>query len=807
MTNIRMTLWKLYFCFGGLLLLCGSCLRAQTSPQLQGTITDPANASVVHARIIVTDPLHNTAVTFYSDANGHFQFSGLRAGHYQISIDATGFLPFVDDHLEIGTQKSSTENVNLQLSKAFTEVIVKDTSSPSGSYKIDVVDLGAWGVKSEIDLPLTINTIPTNLMENQQARSFSDILKYLPSAQMEARGGIDVGRPQTRGFEGSVVQNSRINGMNIIDTTTYPMEMFDHVEVLSGLGGSIYGPQAPAGLFNFVLKQPTDRPSARLGVDVDSPSILTYHGDLDGQIGARKLLGYRLNALHTNGTGYVSESHRRRELGSGVLSAHLTHSTDLLVSGTEFELSQTGFPGGFTYGSSTASTQIPSAPDPTATGLSQPWSGMDLNTTTETAELRHRFGGNWRLMAGGLHQAAERPTFLTGNTLTDNKGDFKATVSSGFNKFTINSNLAHLDGHIKTAMFDHDLSIGTTGYDWMTFMATSSSTYTLGTGNIYAPSSRPFAQPAFPKLGSDYKSAIAWSQSLVAVDTISYKHSWMLTLSDSYSTVSAGNISKAGAVSSQYSDGGNSPSASLLYKLAANMSAYFTYATSIYQSDAAPSSGVANPNAMLPPYHSKQFELGYKIDISGLELSAALYRMNRPFAYTDPTDDMFKIEGKQSNDGLDLMAKGKIRNVLNLYGGLTWLNPELQHTASTTTSGKQVVGVPRVQLNLLGEYALTHIQGLYGDVNIHYTGKRAGTDSNSTWASGYNTQDLGLRYERLIRNMQSTWRLAVTNVGNAQYWASIFPSSINGSSSGYSAFLGSPRLISASVQLRIQRSK
>lgn len=806
--GVRFCLRQFFLCLQILMFASYShALSAQSSVQLEGIVTDPAHAAITHARVVVADLQRNTFVTVYSDANGHYQLSGLRAGQYQFSIDANGFLPFVDGHLEIGEEANAHEDVQLQIAKAFSEVIVKDTSAPSGSYKIEVVDLGAWGVKSELDLPLSINTIPTNLMENQQARSFSDILKYLPSAQMEARGGIDVGRPQTRGFEGSVVQNSRINGMNIIDTTTYPMEMFDHVEVLSGLGGSIYGPQAPAGLFNFVMKQPTDKPMARLGFDVDSPSILTYHGDLGGQLGARRLLGYRLNALHTNGTGYVSESHRRRELGSGVLRLQATPSTELLISGTDFELSQTGFPGGFTYGSTTASTQIPTAPNPTKVGLSQPWSGMDLNTTTETAELRQRFGGNWRLMAGGLHQAAERPTFLTGNTLTDNRGDFKATVSNGYNKFTVNSNLAHLDGHVKTAMFDHDLSIGTTGYDWMTFMTTSSSTYSLGTGNIYTPPVTPFAKPAFPKLGTDYKSAIAWSQSMVAVDTISYGHHWMLTLSDSYSIISAGNITKAGVVSSKYSDGGNSPSASLLYKPAANMSAYFTYATSIYQSDAAPSSGVANPNAMLPPYHSKQFEIGYKIDLYGLELSAAFYRMNRPFAYTDPADDMFKVEGKQANDGLDLMAKGKIKNVLNLYGGLTWLNPELQHTASTTTSGKQVVGVPRVQLNLLGEYAVTRVQGLYGDVNVHYTGRRAGTDTNSTWASGYNTQDLGLRYERVLHSMQSTWRLAVSNVGNIQYWSSIFPSSINGSSSGYSGFLGSPRMISASVQLRLQRTK
>ena len=60
------------------------------------------------------------------------------------------------------------------------------------------------------------NTVSEAMIRNQQSKSVSEMLKYLPSSQMQARGGMDVGRPQSRGMQGSVVENSRLNGLNIV---------------------------------------------------------------------------------------------------------------------------------------------------------------------------------------------------------------------------------------------------------------------------------------------------------------------------------------------------------------------------------------------------------------------------------------------------------------------------------------------------------------------------------------------------------------------------------------------------------------
>lgn len=52
--------------------------------------------------------------------------------------------------------------------------------------------------------------------------------------------------------------NSRLDGLNIVSTTAFPVEMLERMDVLNSLTGALYGPASPAGQFNFVAKRPTE---------------------------------------------------------------------------------------------------------------------------------------------------------------------------------------------------------------------------------------------------------------------------------------------------------------------------------------------------------------------------------------------------------------------------------------------------------------------------------------------------------------------------------------------------------------------
>ncbi len=105
-----------------------------------------------------------------------------------------------------------------------------------------------------IDTPYSTTTISREIINNQQAKSLSELLKFAPSTQMQARGGMDVGRPQSRGMQGSVVANSRLDDLYIISTTAFPVEMLDRVDIINSLTGALYSLASPAGQFNFTVQ-------------------------------------------------------------------------------------------------------------------------------------------------------------------------------------------------------------------------------------------------------------------------------------------------------------------------------------------------------------------------------------------------------------------------------------------------------------------------------------------------------------------------------------------------------------------------
>ena len=70
------------------------------------------------------------------------------------------------------------------------------------------------------------------------------------------------------------------------------------------------------------------------------------------------------------------------------------------------------------------------------------------------------------------------------------------------------------------------------------------------------------------------------------------------------------------------------------------VSIYATYANSLQAGDVAPGTA-GNAGSSLAPYRSKSIEMGVKTSFRKLDLAAALFRIERPFANIDPADSVF----------------------------------------------------------------------------------------------------------------------------------------------------------------------
>jgi iron complex outermembrane receptor protein len=686
-----------------------------------------------------------------------------------------------------------------------------DDGSAEAGYRVKDVDLGPLGTKKLLDTPYSIDSIPGSLIESQQSKNISDIIKYDPSAQIEPRGDMDFGRPQTRGFENANTQNTRIDGMNSYTIMAYPMEEYQDIEILNGAAGAFYGVSSPGGIFNFISKRPTDAPFERVTFGYDSQGQVTEHGEASGRVGPDGLFGYRVNALHGDGESYAPHSDLERELLSGDFDIKLTDTTRLELDASSFTYNESGLPSAFVYGGTIA---LPSAPDPTKAGYGVVGAGQTLTDNTVGVRLKHDFSPDWKVTIGGMYQSFDRTMNPTGtygaaipqNLLTNGTGSYTTIIGDTGLRGEVDSELAYLNGRIQTGGLTHDLVLGTNGYQ-QTMSTRIGQNYILGNATLSDPVLR--YAPDFFNRGSFYKSAYSGQQALVTGDTITFDQHWSVLAAASQTWLTALSYNQAGKTTANYNAYGISPTVSLIYKPVANVTTYVTYADALQQGDTAPTTGVTNPGVMLAPYRSQQWEVGGKVTVQdSLDLSAALFHMTRPYAYTDPNDDTFKENGQQTNDGLELKIKGNLLPDWTVFAGLTWLDPMLENTGSASTQNKLVVSIPKYQANLYSEYRIPEVSGLSLNMNVHYTDRRAANVTNTSWADSYTTLDLGAVYVMGVYGHDVTWRAGINNVTDQRYWAAILPETQSGGSSQagagntvYAAFMGAPRTFHMSMSV------
>lgn len=660
---------------------------------------------------------------------------------------------------------------------------------------------GPLGDRAIKDTPMSITVLPESLLVNQQLKTVNDALRDLPSVTMRDQQGLEVSRPQSRGFVSTIDQNTRLDGMNVIGTTAIAAENLSSIQVLNGLAGSLYGPETPAGVFNYVLKRPTTQPLVRLIESYDPQGVFTEQADLGGPLGQGQRFGYRLTAVHGEGEGYVDDSRTNRTLVSGALDYRVNPSTVIETNFIHYETNVTGLPGSVVYFGKSGSTFLPPALDPTTRGLGQTGAGTDLKTDTALAKLKHDFGNGWTFEVGALYQNAIRNLWGITNTFTNDAGDY--TVTKNFNaipRYTIASNMAQLNGHFGWLGTENDLAIGTNGFSDQRYSYHNSIAVPLGKANIADPVLFPWV--ATPANGGRYRSGSLREQSLIVADTMHFNPAWAVQAVLSSSYLHTESFSKTGKLTSHgSSDNQISPTLSAIYTPTRRVTAYATWARSVEPGDQAPT-GTINAQQFLSPYHDRQYEAGVKFAATDrLLLTAAAFRMTRPLAQTDGATNLFKVVGTQRNRGAEFFAQGELTPGLSVLGGLTYLDPRVLGSQVPGGDRKLVVGVPHVKADVSLDWHPESLAGFAVTGGVHYQGRRAATNTNNSFAPAFTTLDAGVRYTHPWRGHPVTLRAQVVNLTDRHYYTAIADGNIVGSPGSNTAYYGAPRTFMASFEL------
>ncbi|WP_395372277.1 TonB-dependent siderophore receptor [Komagataeibacter diospyri] len=690
--------------------------------------------------------------------------------------------------------------------------------------------LGPLGNRDTLDTPYSVMGVTHDVVVNQQLRNINDMASFLPSVQLEIRGDPNTSRPQSRGFEADVVSNSRLDGLNVVSTTPYPAEWVDNLQVLNGLAGAMYGPENPAGVFEYTLKRPTNRRTERLSVGVDSIGTPTVNGDISGRIGRNGWFGYRLNMLHANGSAYAPGSWIRREMVSADFDIHVDSKTVIEIDASHYTYDERGMAPGFGISAGTAANptgiggaKLPEAPD-LGRSLAPDWSGYNMETNTFLAKIKHQIDKDWSFTLGGLYQDAMRQSFGISDTLSATQGfegvyTAKATATTTADDFRVGSNMAYFNGRVHTGPLTHDLVIGTNGYMMGNYNPTTAltSAQSLGTYNMYGAAPTNGTQPYY---SGRYKSSSIMSQSFIIGDTMRINKHWSVMGTLAWSWIDQkGALNATSPLKNTFEANATfSPTASLIYKPTQNQTLYFTYGRSAEAGPVTPNSKYyTNTNIALPVAHSEEYEVGYKLRYQKMQFNVAGFRMTSPYAMYIPAADgtcsggttcqTYEYGGMQRNYGVEAQISGEVLPNLSVLAGMTWLDAELVNSKTAAYNNKEIVGAAPLQANLLLDYRLPASLGSFAsgwafNASVHYMGNRAANITNTLHTGSYTTLDLGTRYAFHVSRFPWVARFGVSNATNERYWASVYTGAPSGTSGAASTlYAGLPRVYHFTLSL------
>jgi iron complex outermembrane receptor protein len=794
----------------------GAVAAMAQSASVSGTIKDPDQSVVGGAVVTLSNAATGQSVQRVTDQAGRYRFAGVAAGTYRLEAHRDGFAPAVVASIGVAEGQSVTQDVVFAEAAASASVTVSAglSGTAAAGYYVNDVDRGVMGTAPIVNQPFVITVMPAEEIQNTQVKNLKDAIQYLPLVSYTEQQGPEILRPSTRGMQGAIAQNTLMDGMAMAITGANPMEEYQEMQVENGLGASMYGPANPSGMFDFVLKRPTDQRFENLYLEQDSSSVGTIYGDAGGRLGPHKIFGYRTNLMFGDGTEFVQASRLRRRLAEFAFDLRPTDHTTLDAHYSVYDIVQRGYPGWFTYGPSSKTNAaapdwiLPAAPDPTRRGYGQAYAGVNLTTQSTSVRLLHDFSPNWHAMAGGLAQRLDRFIDTPVNTISNNSGEYSSSLATGFApRFGIESDLGYITGVLTKWGIKQDVVVGSDGYRFnqYSYSTPSAASVFLGDANVAAP--MVFAAPAdgLPHNLGLYQSAVVHQQGFNLGDLLTF-HRFMVRLAASQDWIGVDNNSATARVSGSNKQG-ISPSASVMYKATKWSTAYATFASSLEQGDIAPeSANLVNAGQALAPYRSKEWELGFKTD-TPVAITTALFRLQRPFADTvsyngSTTENIYEIVGLQVNYGAEISAQGTVFHRLLIDGGFTALNARLNDTNVASTEGKRFVGIPAYKSNLLSEYRVPGVANLNITGDWEFIGARPQDDQNLHTTPASSVFDFGFRYAHPLFTKLATLRFTCNNITDTRYYSTIAAGDITGSNaSANTAHLGTPRTISTSLEI------
>ncbi len=656
------------------------------------------------------------------------------------------------------------------------------TADDNGAYQADNAWVGGFEAAPLLDTPAAISVFTDALIEDQQARLLSDVLKNDASV---GESYAPVGYYENfvvRGFSLNSASSYKINGRTITGEQNVGLENKQQVELLKGLAGLQSGVSEPGGVVNYVTKRAADVRSVTLSTDDRGSGYMA--ADVGGWFGSEQQFGLRANFAHEDIHSYVEHANGQRDFASVAFDWNISPDALLQLDVEYQNKEQRSVPGYQLLGGS----ELPHHASPKKLLAHQSGSKpVTIDSLNINGNFEYRFSDSWK---GSLSASRSKvviddySSFAWGGCtigcVTPNVGNY-FTPEGGYDIYDFRSPddtrrndevQAALSGNFNTGKIGHELAVGTSAFRRVVDNREAINHW-LGSGNI---DSEPENLDRYEgALKDSHRRLDSRQYGVFFNDRISFNEQWQTVLGGREVRLDEKTFDSAGDTTRHTQRYEFLPQAALIYKPVQNMTLYTRYSKGLSLGGEAPWFA-SNAFEILAPTVSRQIEAGIKYDWQRISLSATLFQIRQAYQYSQPqADDTFTYvqQGQQKNTGLELAANGWATDRLQIAASVAAIRARVTGSGTPEYEGHQTINVPTLRASLYGDYALPWVDGLALLGGVQYSGKKYASQLGETQADAYAIFNIGSRYSTRIDGYDTVFRLTVDNLFDKRYWRDV----------------------------------
>ena len=587
------------------------------------------------------------------------------------------------------------------------------------------------------DTPASVQVIPQQVIEDQGATNVREIVRNASGVNFSTASG---GRSEDfiiRGFTAEIFRNGFRDNFFSTRTET-ELANIERVEILKGPASVLFGRAEPAGIINFVTKQPLREPFYEVAFTAGDFSFYRPSLDFSAPLTEDGSVAYRLNVAYENAGSFRDGVQTERFFIAPTLSWQISNNTELTL---EFSYLDDTRPvdRGLVVLSDDEVADIP-----ISTYLGDPNVREDFGETRTELYLNHRFNPNLSLRSGIRYAVSTENG--PGATVQIDEGseddrNFPVSINSGYQFYETFNLQTDLIGEFNTGAIAHKVLFGVEYYrGFNTFEGGFRGGDTI---DIFNPSTN-FEFGEFESFGSSEDRESSFGVYLQ--DEISLLDNLILVVGGRFDIYDA--ESEFDSEVTETEADAFSPRVGIVYQPVEAVSFYASFTRSF-----TPASGRSIDGDPFEPQRGTAYEIGIKTEIIKNRLFSTLAFYDTTLtnvATEDPENDLFEIQtGEQNSQGIELDIAGEILPGWKIIAGYAYTDAVITED-NTFEVGNRLNNAPEHNFNLWTAYTIQKgsLAGLGFGAGVFYISEREGDLDNSFSIDEYTRVDAALYYER-----------------------------------------------------------